>query len=79
MQMIVDINPLKPGMLAAYKNFCKEITGPRQKEFADLLKRYWLSTANVYHHKISPITGPPRDHRRSLRSSRSYRQCCLHL
>ena len=52
MQTIVDICPLKPGKLAAYKAFAAEITGPRKKEFADLLKRYGLHTANTYYHKI---------------------------
>src|SRR3989338_2689083 len=55
MQTIVDINPLKPGKLEAYKSFAAEITGSRQKEFADLLNRYGLKTAHAYHHKIRDV------------------------
>ena len=55
MQTIVDINPLKPGKLDAYKAFAAEITGPRKKEFADLLQRYGLKTVNAYYHKINDV------------------------
>lgn len=55
MQTIVDINPLKPGKLEAYKAFAAEITGPRKKEFAEMLKRYGLKTANAYFHKIRDV------------------------
>ena len=50
--MIVDINPLKPGKLEAYKAFVAIITGPRKKEFSDLLKRYGLKTAEVFYQKL---------------------------
>lgn len=55
MQTIIDINPLKPGKLSAYKAFAAEITGPRKKEFADLLKRYGLKNAVANHHKIRDV------------------------
>lgn len=55
MQTIVDINPLKPGKIEAYKTFTAEITGPRKKEFANLLERYGLKTANAYFHKIGDV------------------------
>ncbi len=52
MQTVVYINPLKPGKLAAYKAFSAENTGPRKKEYKDLLKRYGLKNAKVYYHKL---------------------------
>ena len=56
MQPIVDTIPLKPGKLEAYKKFTAEITGPRQKEFADLLNRYGLKTVNTSYQTIGGIT-----------------------
>lgn len=52
MQTLVYINPLKSGKLNEYKAFAAEITGPRKKEYTDLLKRYGLKTAKVYYHKL---------------------------
>lgn len=43
---------LKPGMLDAYKRFTAEITGPRKLEYKELLKRYGLRTAKVWHEKV---------------------------
>ena len=56
MQTYVDINPLKPGKLEAYKKFSAEITGPRKADFADLLSRYGLKTANSSYHTINDVT-----------------------
>ena len=50
MPTILFAIPLKPGKLNAYKAFSKEITGPKKKEYADLLKRYGLKSAKVWHH-----------------------------
>ena len=58
MQTIVDTIPLKPGKLEAYKKFTAEITGPRQKEFADLLNRYGLKTVNTSYQTIGGIIFP---------------------
>ena len=55
MKTILFINPLKPGKLEEYKVFAAEITGPRRKEFVDLLKRYHLKTSEVWHHKLGDI------------------------
>ena len=44
---------LKPGMLAAYKEFGATITGPRKEEYRALLKRYGLRAAKVWHEKIA--------------------------
>ena len=55
MQTLVDINPLKPGKVAAYKAFTDEINGPRRAEFMDLLKRYGLKSAEAYFHKIGDV------------------------
>ena len=44
---------LKPGMLDAYKKFTAEIIGPRKLEYKELLKRYGLRTAKVWHEKLS--------------------------
>lgn len=52
MQTLVYINPLKPGKLKEYKAFSATNTGPRKKEYIDLLKRYGLKNAKVYYHKI---------------------------
>jgi len=53
MQSLVFVNPLKPGMLETYKAWTKEITGPKKKEYTDLLKRYGIIEAKVYYHKIA--------------------------
>lgn len=55
MKTILFINPLKPGKLEEYKNFAAEITGPRKKEFIDLLNRYHLKTSEVWYHKLNGI------------------------
>lgn len=55
MKTILFINPLKPGKFDEYKNFAREITGPRKKEFIDLLKRYHLRTSEVWHHKFGEV------------------------
>jgi len=55
MQTIVEIKPLKPGKVEAYRDFAAAITGPKKKEYADMLKRYGLKTANVYFHKIRDV------------------------
>ena len=55
MKTILNINPLKPGKLNEYKAFAAEITGPRRKEFVELLKRYHLKTAEVWDHKLGDI------------------------
>lgn len=52
MQTLVYINPLKPGKLDEYKAFIREFTGPRKKEYVDLLDRYGLISAEVYYHKL---------------------------
>lgn len=44
--------PLKSGMRSAYETFSSEITGPRKKEYDDLLKRYGLNTAKVWYQKL---------------------------
>jgi hypothetical protein len=49
------INPLKTGKLEEYKAFAAEITGPRRKEFVDLLRRYHLKTSEVWHHKLGDV------------------------
>ena len=43
---------LKPGMLDVYRKFAAEITGPRKREYSELLKRYGLTTAKVWIEKI---------------------------
>lgn len=55
MQTIVDIKPLKPGKVEAYKAFANEITNHYKKEFIDLLNRYGLKTVNTYFHKIGDV------------------------
>lgn len=55
MKTILFVNPLKPGKLNEYKAFSAEITGPRRKEFVDLLKRYHLKTSEVWQHKLGDI------------------------
>ena len=55
MQTIVDINPLKPGKLEAYKAFTKEFLGSRRAEFEGMLKRYGLHTAEAFYHKIKDV------------------------
>ncbi len=55
MKTLLFINPLKPGKLHEYKAFTAEITGPRKTEFADLLKRYYLKTSEVWHHKLGEV------------------------
>lgn len=55
MKTILFINPLKPGKLNEYKKFAAEITGPRRKEFIDMLKRYHLRTSEVWQHKLGEI------------------------
>jgi len=52
MQTLVFVNPLRPGKLKEYKEFAAEITGPRKREYIDLLRRYGLKDAKVYYHKI---------------------------
>lgn len=52
MKTLLFVNPLKAGKFSEYKKFVAEITGPRKKEYVDLLKRYHLKTANVWHQKI---------------------------
>lgn len=44
--------PIKPGKLQAYKDFVKNITGPRQAEYKDLLKRYGLNSGRVWVNSI---------------------------
>ncbi len=55
MQTIVDINPLKPGKLQAYKDFITEYSGPRREDFRAMLNRYGLRTVDVYFHQISGV------------------------
>jgi len=55
MQTIVDINPLKLGKIEAYKTFVAEVTGPRQKEYTNLLNRYGIKTVHAYFHKIGEV------------------------
>ncbi len=52
MQTLTYVNPLKPGKLKEYKAFSAENTGPRKREYMDLLKRYGLRNAKVYYHKM---------------------------
>ena len=51
MKSLLFTVPLKPNTLALYKNFAAEITGPRKQEYKELLKRYGLKTAKVWHKK----------------------------
>lgn len=44
---------LRPGTLDAYKKFTAEIIGPRRQEYKELLRRYGLKTAKVWHEKLS--------------------------
>ena len=53
MQTLLFATFLKPGTLGAYKGFVAEITGPRKKEYSELLKRYGLKTAKVWYEKLS--------------------------
>ena len=39
-------------MLASYKAFTAEITGPRKKEYSALLRRYGLRNCKVWHQKF---------------------------
>jgi hypothetical protein len=55
MKTIVDINPLKPGKLEAYKAFAREITGPKRQDLTEMFARYGLKTAEVFHHKIRDV------------------------
>ena len=55
MKSILFVNPLRPGKLEEYKVFAAEITGPRRKEFIDLLKRYRLKTSEVWVHQLGDI------------------------
>lgn len=55
MQTILYVNPLKKGKLKEYKEFSAQNTGPRKKEYIDLLKRYGLRNAKVYYHKLGGI------------------------
>ena len=52
MQPMLLAIPLKHGKLAAYKAFVAEITGPKKREYSDLLKRYGLTSVTVWYHKI---------------------------
>lgn len=53
MQTLLLATFLKPGTLNAYKKFTAEIMGPRNHEYKELLKRYGLRTAKVWHEKVS--------------------------
>ena len=55
MKTILFVNPLRPGKLKEYKAFTAEITGPRVKEYTDLLKRYHLKNAEVWTHKLGDV------------------------
>ena len=52
MSKLVWVNPLRPGKLAAYKQFCATNAGPKKAEYIDLLKRYGLKDVEVYYHKL---------------------------
>jgi len=52
MKSLLFIVPLKTDMLVSYKAFIAEITGARKREYSDLLKRYGLRTAKVWHQKV---------------------------
>lgn len=52
MKTLVFINPLKPGKLKEYRAFSAENTGPRKREYIDLLHRYGLKNVKVYYHKL---------------------------
>ncbi|NGX45525.1 MAG: hypothetical protein K940chlam2_00680 [Chlamydiae bacterium] len=53
MKTLLFTVPLNPGMLSEYEAFAAEITGPRKKEYSELLKRYGLKTAKVWHQKLA--------------------------
>lgn len=40
--------PFKAGRLEAYRKFAAEITGPRKKEYAEMMKRYGLKSTRVW-------------------------------
>lgn len=52
MQTLVFVNPLKPGKLKEYRAFCAQNTGPRKREYLDLMKRYGIKNAKVYYHRV---------------------------
>lgn len=52
MKTIVFINPLKPGKLKEYRAFSAENTGPRKRDYIDLLNRYGLKNVKVYYYKL---------------------------
>ena len=53
MKTLLFATCLKPDTLGVYKRFVAEITGPRKKEYSELLKRYGLKTAKVWYEKLS--------------------------
>lgn len=53
MQTVLFAIPIKAGKLEEYKKFAHEITGPRKQEYNDMLHRYGLKTAKVWHRKFS--------------------------
>lgn len=55
LQTICDVIPLKPGKLEAYKKFVAEFTGPRKKEYSEMLGRYGLRTVDVFYKKINDV------------------------
>jgi hypothetical protein len=55
MKNLLFIQPLKPNTLPAYKTFIVEITGPRRKEYKELLKRYGLRTVKIWHINLNGV------------------------
>ncbi len=52
---ICDVIPLKPGKLEGWKKFVAEFTGPRKKEYSEMLGRYGLKTTEAYLQKINGV------------------------
>lgn len=52
MKTLLFAMPLKPGKFGEYKKFVAEATGPRKKEYAEMLKRYGLKNVKVWHCKF---------------------------
>ncbi len=55
LQTICDVIPLKAGKLEAYTKFVGEFTGPRKKEYSEMLARYGLRTVDVFLHQINGV------------------------
>lgn len=53
MQSLLFVVPFKPGMLDEYKKMIDEATGPRKKEYRDMLGRYGLKSVKVWYQSFS--------------------------